>query len=239
MRIAIRETTENQMNTSGQEVERSPSAIILKVLARWAPHARHDFVGACSPMLMNLSLIGIRSKKNTLTGEDMAEFIGRGQGYMEKILRESEHLVLLLQQDRDITTGVADFLERTAGIARTHFANVELEPIAEPTVMGREAEYDLTIISWTAIMALLDHFGPSVTLTLSASRCVNGELSLGLTTSALTADAPQWSGNIGNIEKSAQIRLDEVETIADHLDFRCARHSNGFELRRRDGKEIR
>ncbi|MEP7156298.1 MAG: hypothetical protein ABI905_11035 [Betaproteobacteria bacterium] len=217
---------------------------IFKVMARWAPQARHDLVGACSPISLDLSLLGVKSRRAPLTSEDVDAFVERGKKNVKNTVQEIDTVMLLQRQERTHEISVCDMLEKMARSTRTAFAGVDWSPPEEPATLGAESEYDLTITIWAVLMALLDRHGANQQLRLFAQR-VGGEDGSGdkgngggggkgdlvMDFSVSPASGESWAG--ATADAGAQrISIDEVHHLANHLGFAFSRREGGIELRR-------
>ncbi len=212
-----------------QRVEVAALTAILKVLARWAPHARHDVVGACSPISLDLSLLGVKSKRAPLSPEDVATFIERGKANMKNTVDEINRVFLLQRQDRQVTIAVGDMLDKMTRATRTVFAIVDWSPPAESATLGTDSEYDLTMAIWATLMALFDRHGAGMHLRVDARRD-QGRLLLGFYVT------PAAEENIvGHAKPSSpheHISFDEVRHLATYLGFAFAENGGGIELTR-------
>ena len=201
----------------------------FKVLARWAPQARHDVVGACSPISLDLSLLAVKSKRAPLTADEVESFVERGKKNLKNTVEEIDTVMLLQKQDRRREIGVGEMFEKMARSTRTLFAGVDWVPPVGTDELGNDSEYDLTIAIWAVLMALLDRHGAHSQLRLIARRELD-ELVMDFSVSPTTgevfgaADAGTAGGH--------PISLDEVHHLANHLGFTFTRRERGIELRR-------
>lgn len=218
-------------NGEAADIVRTAQVTILKVLARWAPHARHDFVGACSPLSMDLSLLSVKSRKGALPADEIGQFVERAGGNIAKTLQQCDRIVVLLGQDRGVQVEVREVLSQIARKMRTLFAEVVFQE-ADP-VLGAESEYDLYVVLWAAVMALEDRIGANVRLSLSAQRDSAHKLIIAIVSEPLSAQGSAWSGSLGTNTPARRIGMDELAALAKYLDFDYAENSHGVELSRR------
>ena len=199
----------------------------LKVLSRWAPHARHDVVGACSPISLDLSLLGVKSKRATLSPEDIATFIARGKENIKNTVEELNRVILLQRQDRAAPIAVCDMMEKMARATRTVFVAVDWSPPTDPATLGTDSEYDLTMTIWAVLMALVDRHGTSAHLHLEAQRD-QGRLRLGFHVVSATEESAV--GDTKPVLPGERINFNEVRHLAQLLGFAFVESERGIDL---------
>ncbi len=207
----------------------------LKVLARWAPHARHDVVGAFSPISLDLSLLGVKSKRGPLSTDDIATFIERGKENIKNTVEEINRVILLQRQDRQVPIAVCDMMEKMTRTTRTVFAIVDWSPPDDPNTLGTDSEYDLTMVIWATLMALFDRHGAGMQLRVEARRDTS-QLLLGFYVTPATAES-----TVGHARASAaheHISFNEVRHLAVHLGFTFGESGGGIELVRSSGSDV-
>ena len=202
---------------------------ILKALARWAPHARHDVVGACSPIALDLSLLSIRSAKAALSVEDVRPFVERGKANVKNTVLQLDRVGLLLSQDRAQTVAVHDIMERMAHAMHTVFAEVTWSPPTDPFTLGTDSEYDLMICSWSALMALYDAHGTTKRVSMLARRD-QGMLLLAFSVAPTDGNYPSLT--VAAVPVELRITHAEVRDLAAHLGFTFSGSETSMEFRR-------
>ena len=204
-------------------------AAILKALARWAPHARHDVVGACSPIALDLSLLSLKSAKAALSVEDVRPFVERGKANVKNTVLQLDRLGLLMSQDREQTIAVHDVMERMAHAMHTVFAEVTWSLPTDPFSLGTDSEYDLMICSWTALMALYDAHGTIKRVSIFARRD-QGILLLVFSVAPVDDDYPSLTA--AAVPVDLRITHAEVRGLAVHLGFTFSASETSMEFRR-------
>ena len=204
-------------------------AAILKALARWAPHARHDVVGACSPIALDLSLLSIKSAKAALSVEDVRPFVERGKANVKNTVLQLDRLGLLISQDREQTVAVHDVMERMAHAMHTVFAEVTWSPPTDPSSLGTDSQYDLMMCSWSALMALYDAHGTVKRVSIFARRD-QGQVLLAF--SVVPADGDYHSLTAAVAPVGLRITHAEVRDLAAHLGFTFSASETSMEFRR-------
>ena len=220
------------MQAGTDEARLAALTAIFKVLARWAPQARHDVVGACSPISLELSLLGVKSRRSALSAEDVELFIERGKKSIKNTVDEIDSVMLLQKQDRKHAVPVCDMLDKMARSTRTLFAGVDWSAPQNPADLGSDSEYDLTLGMWAVLMALLDRHGGNMQLRLFAQR-EGDDLMMDFSVAPMSpAVAENWSSPAGQTAPQQQLSIDEVHHLAHHLGFTFTRREGGIELRR-------
>jgi hypothetical protein len=200
----------------------------LKVYSRWAPHARHDVMGACSPISLDLSLLDVKAKRAPLSATDVASFVERGKESVKNTVTEINRMVLLQKQDRSQRISVSEVIEKMAHSTRTVFAGTSWSS-STPDGLGMDSEYDLTMAIWAALMALVDRYGGSMELTIVAER-VHNQLQLAFSVRR-TTDANK-AGTAGESAPAERIDFNEAKHLAQHLGFSFTEGDRFIELRR-------
>ena len=205
------------------------STATLKVLARWAPHARHDVLGACSPISLDLSVLGVKAAKGPLTTEDVNPLIDRAKANLRNVVQHLDRMVLFQRQDRQPIIAVADVMEKVARSMRTVFTSVVWEPPEEAAPLSTESEYDLTMSVLAALMALYDQHGANKALSMAVRRDGQGLL---FAFSVAPAVDEGWVASNAEVPMSQRIAIHEARHLAEHLDFVFSTTENRITLRR-------
>ena len=204
-------------------------ATLLKVFARWAPQARHDLVGACSPISLEIALLGVKSRRAPLSTEDIDHFIRRGKENVKNTVDEINRVILLQSQNRQQSIGVSEMMDKMARTARTLFAGVNWSHPPDADSLGVDSEYDLTMVIWAALMSLYDRHGPNMQLRMEARREENA-LTLRFSVS------PSPDGHCHRVDTESvtcdRIATEEVHHLAEHLGFAFTSDEDVIELRR-------
>lgn len=201
----------------------------LKVLARWVPHTRHDVLGACSPISLDLSVLGVKAAKGPLTDDDVNPAIDRAKANIRNVVQQLDRMLLFQRQDRRPVIAIGDVMEKVADSMRTVFSSVACEPFEVSASLGTDSEYDLTMTVSTALMALYDHHGSNMALNIAVRRDQDGLL---FTFSVASAVDEGWVASHAEIPVSQRIAINEARHLAEHLDFVFTTKENGITLRR-------
>ena len=201
----------------------------LKVLARWVPQKRHDVLGACSPISLHLSVLGVKAAKSPLTAADINPFIDRAKANIKNVVRQLDGILLLQRQDRRPVIAVSDVIEAVADSMRTLFRSVDCEPVEDAALLGTDSEYDLTMAVSAAVMALYDTHGLNMALNIAVQR-IEDQLHYTLSV-APVADA-DWVASHEEIPSAQRIAISEAGHLAEHLDFGFTATENAITLRR-------
>ncbi len=201
----------------------------LKVLARWAPHTRHDVLGACSPITLDLSVLGLKAAKAPLTADDVKPLVDRAKANIRNVVQQLDRMVLFQCQDRRPVIAVNDVMEKMARSMRTMFSSVVCGPAKDAASLGTDSEYDLTMAVSGSLMALHDQHGANRMLTIDACRDHHGLL---FTFAVAPATDEGWVASSMELPASLHIAIHEARHLAEHLDFAFAAHENGITLRR-------
>ncbi|MEO8384187.1 MAG: hypothetical protein ABI583_03015 [Betaproteobacteria bacterium] len=204
-------------------------AATLKVLARWAPHARHDVLGACSPISLDLSVLGVKAAKGPLSVGDINPFINRAKANVKNVVQQLDRMVLFQRQDRRPRIAVSDVMERMAHSMHTVFSSVAWQAADEAGALGSESEYDLTLTVLAVVLALFDKHGANKTLNIVAGR---DQDELRLTFWVAPAIDEGWVAASAEVPASQRITIEEAQHLACHLDFVFSTQENGITLRR-------
>ena len=201
----------------------------LKVLARLAPHARHDVLGACSPISLDLSVLGVKAAKGPLNAQDINPLIDRTKANVRNVVQHLDRMVLFQRQDRKPIIAISDVMEKIASSMRTVFSSVVWEPPEEAALLGTDSEYDLTMSVSAALMALYDQHGANKALSMAVRRDQEGLL---FTFAVAPVVEEGWVASNVELPLSQRIAIQEAHVLAEHLDFVFAAKENGITLRR-------
>ena len=201
----------------------------LKVLARWVPHTRHDVLGACSPISLDLSVLGVKAAKAPLTADDVKPFVDRAKANIRNVVQQLDRMVLFQRQDRRPVIAVADVMEKVVNSMRTMFSSVAYGPAEDTASLGTGSEYDLTMAVSGALMALYDQHGANKALSIAVRRDQEGLL---FTFSVAPSADEGWAASNAEVPASLHIAIHEARHLAEHLDFVFTAHENGIALRR-------
>lgn len=213
-------------------------ATIAKVLGRWAPHARHDLVGAWTPMSMDLAVLAAKNAKAPISSEDLATFILRMKDSLKHVSAESDNVALMVGQDRQATAQVSDVLRDIAQKLRPRYGAVECILPDQPDGLGEEIRYDLYMALLAALMALEDRKGTSVKLLLQAERDGMGRLTISITTIPMSNGDQAWMHALASVYPPRRIDFVDVDCLAAYLGFRFIMNPDGGELRRLEPGEL-
>lgn len=200
----------------------------LKVLARLAPHSRHDVLGACSPISLDISVLGVKAEKGPLTAQDITPMIDRAKANIRNVVQQLDHMVLFQRQDRQPIIAVSDVMEKMARSMRTVFTRVVWEPGENAASLGTGSEYDLTMSVSAALMALYDQYGANKALSMAVRRDQEGLL---FTFSVAPVAEEGWVASNAEVPLSQRIAIQEARHLVEHLDFTFATKENGITLR--------
>jgi hypothetical protein len=204
-------------------------ATIAKVLGRWAPHARHDLVGAWTPMSMDLAILAAKNAKSALTSDEIATFIARMKDTLKHLSAESDNVTVMVGQDRNATTPVSEVLRDIAHKMRARFGSVECVLPQDPESLGVEIRYDLYMVLLAAVMALEDRKGTSQQLTLTGSRNAEGHVVISI---AMTEGGTNTWPPAHGASPPRRIDFVDVDCLAAHLGFKFTPTLDGGELKR-------
>ena len=201
----------------------------LKVLARWVPQKRHDLLGACSPISLHLSVLGVKVAKGPLTADDVNPFIDRAKANIRNVVQQLDRILLFQRQDRRPVIAVSDAMEKMADAMRTMFRSVACEPFEEAAALGTDSEYDLTMSVSAALMALYDHHGSNMALNIAVQHIQDR---LSYTFSVTPAVDEGWVASHKDVPAAQRIAIDEARCLAEQLGFVFNTKENGITLRR-------
>jgi len=207
-------------------------ATIAKVLGRWAPHARHDLVGAWTPMSMDLAVLAAKNAKTGVTSEDLSTFIARMKDSLKHVSLESDNVALMVGQDRKATVQVGEAVRDIAQKLRPRYGAVEYVLSDPPDKLGEEIRYDLYMALLAALMALEDRRGTSVKLILRAERDGAGRLTIYITSQPMPNGENAWAQALNAAYPQRRIDFVDVDCLASYLGFRFIMNPDGGELRR-------
>lgn len=208
-------------------------ATIAKVLGRWAPHARHDLVGAWTPISMDLAVLAAKNARaGGVTSEDLATFINRMKDSLKNVSAESDNVALMVGQDRNATAPVAEVMRDIAQKLRPRYGAVECALPEAPEELGEEIRYDLYMSLLAALLALEDRRGTSVRLVMRGERDGAGRLAISIATQPLQNGEHAWVQAMAGSQPQRRIDFVDVDCLASYLGFRFSMNPDGGELRR-------
>jgi hypothetical protein len=203
-------------------------ATILKVLARWAPYARHDVMGGLSPMSMDVAALAARSARGTLSAEDISKFVTRMKDSLKHVAVQAEGVSIMVGQDRKARVDVGEVARDITQKMNIRFASIACE--LETDDPGQDIRYDLQIILLAVLMALEDRRGLALRVVLRVRRDEQRVLSLDIRSTPLQDES--WIPLRPPEDGRRRIDFADLECLAAYLGFQFSSTADGATLTR-------